>query len=96
MRAAFQWLKADFQAFLDREIEKLTVQQIEQYYEENKNEYRKLNLPTLDDIESTVDPTDGAANDSTDGPSILDLDLGGEEPDESDAATPDEAVSPPA
>jgi len=57
MRAAFEWLKADFQAFLDREIEKLTDPEIEEYYEANKNSYRKLNLPTAADIEGAADPT---------------------------------------
>ena len=71
MRAAFQWLKADFAAFLDAEVAKVTEEQIVASYEENKNSYRKIELPSNDDIgadpETPNDADEPASSDLDDG-----------------------------
>ena len=55
MQAEFQWLKADFTAFLDREVADLPEEDIAIYYEENKNSYRKIQLPSSSDLNSATE-----------------------------------------
>ena len=45
MRVAFTWLKADYQTFLDRELKALTDEEIQTYYDENRESYKKISLP---------------------------------------------------
>lgn len=49
-RAAFQWVKADFPTILEREIEKVTDDEIKARYEQDKESYRKISLPTTGDL----------------------------------------------
>lgn len=52
-RAAFEYVRADFSKFQDEEVEKVkpevTDEDIEKYYEDNKERYRALALPDVED-----------------------------------------------
>lgn len=59
-KAAFEYVRADFTKFEQEELEKvkpeITDEEIEKYYEDNKERYRELDLPNSgDDGESTPD-----------------------------------------
>ena len=45
VRVAFTWMKADFQTFLDREIAAVTDEEVQTYYNENRESYKKISLP---------------------------------------------------
>lgn len=49
-RASFEWVKADFPLFLEREIEKVTDEEIKARYEQDKESYRKISLPSTGDL----------------------------------------------
>ncbi len=88
-RAAFQYVKADFQDFLDRAVASLSEDEIEAYYEKNKDTFRKLDLPSDGDIDAETtgdgkkDTVDDLNSDSTGEidlpaePESSDLDLDG-------------------
>ena len=81
-RARFQWLKADFTAFLDREIANLPEEDIKKYYEENKNSYKKIAFPNFDNpgesTEGNTQSTEEAATEEPSSPDLDDLQSGGE------------------
>ena len=85
-KAAFQWIKADFQTFLDKEKADLSEDEILAYYEENKDSYRKAQLPDESEFQIPfADPNDAASD--PEAPGTSDLDLGGDPAaDDSDAA----------
>jgi|GEM_PF-5169432 len=49
-RASFEWVKADFPLFLEREIDKVTDDEIKARYEQDKESYRKISLPSTGDL----------------------------------------------
>lgn len=75
-RAAFEWVKADFALYLEREIDKVTDEEIQARYEQDKETYKRISLPatdlTLPDTEETealddpdlLSPIDPAEDDS--------------------------------
>ena len=79
-RARFQWLKADFTAFLDREIANLPEEDIKKYYEENKNSYKKIAFPDLDSpgAGNTGSTEESATDGESTSPELDDLQSGGE------------------
>lgn len=66
MRIAFQWVKADFPTILDREVAKITDEEIQAYYDENKSSYKKLTAPSLGDLSGFDDESADPLTDSQD------------------------------
>lgn len=71
MRVAFHWVKADFPTFLEKEIESLTDEEIQKYYDDNKSSYQKISLPSTDDLDTLNDPEDETALDDPDTDDLL-------------------------
>jgi hypothetical protein len=50
LRIAFQYLKADFERFLEAEMAKVSDEQVQEYYEKNKQDFKAPELPPVDDL----------------------------------------------
>jgi len=48
-KIAFQYLKSEFQKFMDTEMAVVTKEQVEKYYEENKDDFKAPELPPAED-----------------------------------------------
>ena len=70
-KIAFQFARADFNGFLEAELPHVTEQEIEQYYEENKDEYR-LSAPSPDpsDLDLNAPEEDSATDKESETPSV--------------------------
>lgn len=55
LRISIDWLKADFPEILDREIAKLTEEELRDYYEKNKESFTKLSLTPSASETSDID-----------------------------------------
>ncbi len=72
-RLTFDWLKADFPAILEREIGKLSDEELRGYYDENKEAFRKLSVDEgdttsdedVDKLLSDDDPAEETAEEKT-------------------------------
>ena len=53
-RISINWLKSDYPEILEREIAKLSEEELRKYYEENKESYKKLSLPSQDEVEDSL------------------------------------------
>jgi len=51
-KIAFQYLKAEFQRFLDKEMATVTEEQVKKYYEENKDDFKMPELPPAEGEDS--------------------------------------------
>jgi hypothetical protein len=68
-KAKFQYVKADYDKMLAAESPKITDQQIKDYYDEHKDEFKKTNLPDLPstgESESKTETGAGPAKSETD------------------------------
>ncbi len=64
-KVALQYVQADLEKFLNEEMAKITDDEIEQYYNDNKEKFRNLDLPTENDFNLTPQETDPTTLDST-------------------------------
>jgi len=68
-RIAVEYLKAEYDGFFDRELKAVTQEEVEQYYEEHKEDYKQEELPALDEEEpSETGPEPDAEPDQGAGP----------------------------
>ena len=58
-KVAIEYLKAEYEAFFDRELKAVTPEEVEKYYAEHKEDYKQEKLPTLEEKEP--DATDSEA-----------------------------------
>lgn len=90
---AFEWVKADIKPFLDEEKAKVTDEQVKEYYEKNKNSYKKPKKPPVQPpktdaegekkAEGTAEPEKGTEKDPS-------------KPEGEQPATPEKGETPPA
>ncbi len=78
LKRSFGYFKANFEDFETLEMAKVTPEEVKKYYDEHKEEFRELDLPGEDEVESN-DKT-GASN----------TDAAGQKPDETQPSDPTE------
>jgi hypothetical protein len=64
-KAQFQYFKANVDEFVARAAEKLTTEELHEYYDKNKAQFRALVLPAKDDEAKPDDATSGKAGAET-------------------------------
>ncbi|MCH5376771.1 MAG: hypothetical protein JJ992_22625, partial [Planctomycetes bacterium] len=62
LKIAFEYLKTDFDVFLQAEMAKVTDQQVREYYEQNKQDFKVPELPPVEDEPATDEPAKPAAD----------------------------------
>lgn len=55
-KIAFQYLKIDYNEFLEREKAAVSMEEVEKYYEENKDDFKVLELPPTEDEKPETKP----------------------------------------
>ncbi len=96
-KIAFEYLKADFEDFLAKEMAAITDEQIKEYYEENKSDFKAVELPSTDEemSESGGDETESEETEpAPETPTEETPENPAPMPEESDAAEAVEAEPP--
>jgi hypothetical protein len=68
-KIAFQYLRTEFQKFMDKEMAAVTKEQVEEYYEKNKDDFKAPELPPVEDEKGEetggeTEPESGSAKSS--------------------------------
>ena len=91
-RIAFDYVKFDFNAFFDDELTKVTDEQVQQEYEQTKDDrFRVTKLPSDDETGAAEEPAETTDEQSKDGPTTGDSDdLDATDSDVNNSSEPEE------